>query len=59
MTGTLSKRCDGWTDRQTDVYTEIDCIIINEASCDAIQLPTLLGVFEVLVVVEIVVILLD
>ena len=25
---------------QTDVYSEIDCIIVNEASCDAIQLPT-------------------
>ena len=30
---------------QTDIYSEIDCIILNEASCDAIQLPTLLGFF--------------
>ena len=30
---------------QTDVYSEIDCTIVNEAICDAIQLPTFLGFF--------------
>ena len=29
-----------WDVRQMDVYSEIDCIIVNEASCDAIQYPT-------------------
>ena len=28
-----------------DVYSEVDCIIVNESSCYAIQLPTHLSVF--------------